>query len=163
MQSRYQIYIYFDGSKYVATVPELDGCAGTGHSYAKALSGAEKAIATWVFDAINAGKRPPEPASDFVLRPLGKPAGTGTGAPIMRRLRQKFGNLGSRQLMEKLDIQGVSPTAFAGSAAGLGVRAVRIGIALALNERPSSLWPHVSPITQVRDDAIYMASASINE
>lgn len=69
MQPRYQIHLYHDGARYAAAVPELDGCSGTGQSYAEALASAEKAIASWVFAAINQGKPPPEPAKDFVLRP----------------------------------------------------------------------------------------------
>ena len=157
MQPRYQIHIYYNGTQYVAAVPELDGCSGTGQSYGEALASAEKAIASWVFEAINAGKRPPEPAKDFVLRPPGRPTGTGTAAPIMRRLHQRFGNLNNRQLAEKIGLEGVSPTAFAAAAAGQGARWVRCAIALALEDMPSNLWPHLSPTTRERDDSCMTA------
>lgn len=152
MQARYQIYLYFDGSQYVANVPELDGCSGTGQSYAEALSSAEKAMATWVFDAINTGRNPPEPSKDFVLKPPSKLIGKNASTPIMRRLHQKYGNLTNRQLMEKIGIEGVSPSTFSGSAAGHGKRWVRCAIAIALEELPSTLWPHLSKTTRDRDD-----------
>jgi len=68
MQPRYQIHIYHDGTRYVSDVPELDGCSGTGQSYAEALESAEKAIIAWVVEATNGGHKPPESTQDFVLR-----------------------------------------------------------------------------------------------
>lgn len=153
MQPRYQIHIYHNGTQFVATVPELDGCNGTGQSYREALASAEKAIASWMFGAINAGKQIPEPAKYFVLRPLGRPIGTGTAAPIMYRLHQRFGNLNNRRLVEKIGLEGVTPTAFAAAAAGQGARWVRCAIALVLEDMPSNLWPHLSPTTRERDDS----------
>lgn len=152
MQPRYQIHIYHDGTRYVASVPELEECSGIGQSYAEALASVEQAITAWVFEAINTGRKLPEPAKDFVLRPPTKPLGNGHAASIMRRLYQKFGNLNNRQIMRKMDIEGVSPTAFAGAAAGQGSRRVRCAIAIALGEIPSNLWPHLSVITRERDD-----------
>ncbi len=160
MQPRYQIHLYHDGARYVAAVPELDGCSGTGHSYAEALASAEKAIASWVFAAINQGKPPPEPAKDFVLRPTGRRVGTGDAAPIMRRLHHQFGNVSNRQLAEKLGWP-VSPTAFAAAAAGKGARAVRLAIALTLNERPSRLWPHLSATSRHRDDSAFYQAGGL--
>lgn len=152
MQARYQIYLYFDGSQYVANVPELDGCSGTGQSYAEAVSSAEEAMATWVFDAINTGRKPPEPSKDFVLKPPSKPIGKSASTPIMRRLHQKYGNLTNRQLMDKIGIEGVSPSTFSGAAGGHGKRWVRCAIAIALDEMPSALWPHLSKTILERDD-----------
>lgn len=156
MQPRYQIHIYHDGTMYVADVPELDGCKGTGQSYAEALASAEKKIVAWVFEAINGGRKLPEPAKDFVLRPPTKPPGNGSAVPIMRRLHHQFGNFNNRQLAEKMGLEGVSPTAFSAAAAGQGKRYVRIVIALALRERPSALWPQLSDTVRARDDATFM-------
>lgn len=153
MQPRYQILIYYNGTQYVASVPELDECNGTGQSYVEALASAEKAMSAWVFNAINTGKIPPAPAKDFVLRPPTRPPGKGAGAPIMRRLHLKFGNLNSRQLMEKMGIEGVSPSLFSGSVAGLGKRFVRCAIALHLEEMPSNLWPDRSLTAREGDDS----------
>lgn len=160
MQPRYQIHLYYDGARYVAAVPELDGCSGTGQSYAEALASAEKAITSWVFAAINQGKPAPEPAKDFVLRPTGKRVGTGDAAPVMRRLHHQFGNVSNRQLAQKLGCP-VSPTAFAAAAAGKGARAVRLAIALTLNERPSRLWPHLSATARRRDDSAFYQAGGL--
>jgi len=153
MQPRYQIHLYHDGTQYVAAVPELDGCSGTGQSYAEALASSEKAMASWVFAAINCGKTPPEPAKDFVLRPPTRPPAKGAGAVVLRRLHARFGNLNSRQLMEKMGIEGVSTSIFSGSVAGLGKRFVRCAIAMHLEDMPSKLWPDRSLTSRERDDA----------
>ena len=155
MQSRYQIHIYFNDVEYIAAVPELEGCFGRGKSYSEALTNAEKIITEWVFDAINAGRAPPEPSKDFVLRPPVRMVKDSSAAPVLRRLHQRYGNLTSRQLMEKIGLTGdhaVTPSAFSAAASGKGARFVRLAIALALNEMPSTLWPHLSPVIRQRDD-----------
>lgn len=161
MQSRYQMHIYFDGTTYVANVPELVGCAGYGQNYIAAVKNAEAAITGWVFDAINSGKIPPEPAKDFVLHPPTRPIGKGMAAPVMLRLHRKYGNLSNREISKAIGLveqYAVTPTAFASAAAGKGARVVRCAIALALDELPSVLWPFLTEKTRQADDDLYLSS-----
>lgn len=62
MKPRYPLNIHFDGKQYVAVVPDLANCSGTGSSYAEAATNAEEAIRQWVADAISAGLSIPAPA-----------------------------------------------------------------------------------------------------
>lgn len=149
---RYQIHLFFNGAEYVADVPELTGCQGTGATYAEALASAETAISAWVFDAINDGRRVPAPAKDFVLRPHTKPPVDGPGAAVTLRLHRKYGNLNNRQLAEKIGMRDVNLGVFTGSIAGAGSRDVRCAIAVALGEKPSTLWPGRSQTSADRDD-----------
>lgn len=149
---RYQIHLFFNGAEYVADVPELEGCQGTGATYAEALASAEAAISAWVFDAINEGRRVPAPAKDFVLRPPTKPPADGPGAAVTLRLHRKYGNLNNRQLAEKIGVLDVNLGVFAGSVAGAGSREIRCAIAIALGEKPSTLWPGRSKTSADRDD-----------
>ena len=150
--ARYQIHLFFNGNAYVADVSELEGCHGTGATYAEALASAEAAISAWVFDAINDGRRVPAPAKDFVLRPPTKPPADGPGAAVTLRLHRKFGNLNNRQLAEKIGVLDVNLGVFAGSIAGAGSREIRCAIAIALGEKPSTLWPGRSQTSADRDD-----------
>lgn len=152
---RYQIHLYYDGSQYVADVPELAGCKGVGDTYATALSAAEAAITAWIFAAINEGRRVPAPASDFVLRPPGRIVKDSAAAPVMTRLHLRFGNLNNRQMSERIGLPDIHPTLFAGAAAGEGSRQVRCAIARALGVPPSELWPDRSAVKLERDDAEY--------
>lgn len=160
MQPRYQIHLYHDGTQYVAAVPELDGCAGSGPSYAEALASAEQAIAAWVSEAVSKGETPPAPATSFVLRPV-KPQ-TSQATPTMRRLHRQFGNLSNRQLAEKLGLPDVGASAIAAAAAGQGARAVRIALAVALGDCPSRLWPRLSPTKLARDDAAFFEAGGLS-
>lgn len=63
MRPRYQINIHFSGNQYVALVPELAGCEGTGSTYQEALSSAEEAIKQWVMETISAGRTVPAPGA----------------------------------------------------------------------------------------------------
>lgn len=62
MKPRYPLNIHFDGKQYVAVVPDLANCSGTGSSYAEAATNAEEAIRQWVAEAISAGLSIPAPA-----------------------------------------------------------------------------------------------------
>lgn len=160
MQSRYQIHIYFDGTTYVANVPELVGCVGYGQSYVEAVKNAEVAITEWIFEAINSGNIPPEPAEHFVLRPSTRPVGKSMASPVMLRLHRKFGNLSNRELSIKMGLTGkdaIIPSAFACAAAGKGARPVRCKIAISLAELPSILWPFLSEKIRRADDDAYLA------
>lgn len=76
-----------------------------------------------------------------------------TSVPIMQRLRERFGDLGNRELLERMGLVGVTPNHLAVAVAGYGARSVRCAIAQALGEMPSTLWPYLSPVTRSRDDA----------
>ncbi|CAN5873706.1 hypothetical protein BH11PSE12_BH11PSE12_20580 [soil metagenome] len=161
MQPRYQMHIYFDGTAYVANVPELVGCAGYGQNYIAAVINAEAAITEWVFNAINSGMIPPEPANDFVLHPPTRPVGKGMAAPVMLRLHRKYGNLSNREISKAIGLveqYAVTPSAFANAAAGKGARFVRCVIAIALGELPSALWTFPSEKTRQADDELYLSS-----
>lgn len=165
MQSRYQMHIYFDGTTYVANVPELAGCVGYGQSYVEAAKNAETAITGWVFEAINSGKIPPEPAKDFVLRPPTRLVENSIAAPVMLRLHRKYGNLSNRELSIKIGLvehYATTPSAFANAAAGKGSRFLRCAIAIALEERPSLIWPFLSVKTRQADDVVYLSSIEDN-
>lgn len=166
MQSRYQMHIYFDGTTYVASVPELAGCVGYGQNYIDAAKNAETAITEWVFEAINSGKIPPEPAKDFVLRPPTRLIGNSMARPVMLRLHRKYGNLSNRELAQKIGLvehYAITPSAFASAAAGKGARFVRCVIAIALEERPSLIWPFLSAKTRQADDDVYLSSIEDND
>ena len=62
MKPRFQINIHFDGTQYVANVPELANCSGVGASYIEAVTAAEAAIVQWVADAISTGGAVPAPS-----------------------------------------------------------------------------------------------------
>lgn len=161
MQARYQVHIRHDGKQYVASVPELDGCHGVGDTYAEALAAAERAMTAWVFGAINAGRSVPQPAQDFVWRPPGRKPSDGPAADVMQRLRKRHGNLRNRDLAAKLGLSGeITSVGVAAAASGKGARAVRVALALAVGEQPSSLWIHRSSTINARDDAAFHAAAS---
>lgn len=161
MQAQYQVHIRHDGKQYVASVPELDGCHGVGGSYAEALAAAERAMMAWVFGAINAGRPVPPPAQDFVWRPPGRKPSDGPAADVMRRLRKRYGNLNNRDLAARLGLPDrITPVGVAAAASGQGARAVRVVLALAVGEQPSTLWPHRSSTIGARDDAAFQAVAS---
>lgn len=159
MQSCYQIHLYHDGVQYVAAVPELDGCAGRGGSYAEALAEAERAMSVWLATAQTEGRTAPEPGASLVLRPA--PPSRGPAAPVMRRLQRLYGNLSNRQLVDKLGLVDVTPSGFSAGAAGSGARAVRIAIALALGDCPSRLWPGRRAAIQGRDDDAFFAGGGL--
>lgn len=151
MQSRYQIYIHYDGERYIANVPELDGCSGGGQSYAEALAEAEKKIYRWIFDAINNGKQIPVPSKDFVLRPKSQLSRVGSGAEIMQRLHHLYGNISNREIARIVCGEDVGSTALSSAVVGKGARWIRLSIADALKDMPDILWPHLSKTTLDRD------------
>jgi len=158
--------IFIDGTCYVADVPELPGCAGRGESYLDAVANAETAISEWIFNAINSGKTPPEPAQDFILRPKLNHSTSSHVNPVMLRLRRKYGNLSNRDLAIKLGLTGdyeTSVSTFTNSTTGKGSRFVRCAIALALEESPSLIWPALPAIARQRDDELYFATIADNE
>jgi hypothetical protein len=85
--------------------------------------------------------------------------GSGVGAPVLRRLLDKFGHhLTNRQLSEAIGLPGVAAgelAIFSNSLAGRGSRYARCMIALALGERPSLIWPFLPENTRTADDAEY--------
>lgn len=72
MRPRYQINIHFSGNRYVASVPELPGCIGSGSTYQEALEVAEGAIKQWITETISAGRPVPAPGSTNTAKRLVK-------------------------------------------------------------------------------------------
>jgi hypothetical protein len=79
-----------------------------------------------------------------------------TSTPIKQRLRECFGDVSDKVLLEKMGLSNLTPNQFDGAVAGYGARSTRCLIALALGDMPSVLWPYLSSVTRHRDDA-YMA------
>lgn len=161
MHARFQVHIRHDGKQYMASVPELEGCYGVGDSYAQALAAVEQAMASWVFEAINAGRTVPVPTQDFVWRPSGRKLVHGRATNVMQRIRSKYGNLCNRELASKLGLPSeIEPSGVSAAAAGQGARAVRVALALAVGDRPSRLWPSRSITINQRDDAAFYAACN---
>lgn len=148
MEYRYQIHIYFDGDAYIANVPELPHCKGRGKSYADALRSAQYSISLCLEEFNLAGKSPPEPITvsaalqRFCRTKRAIPAGKQPPSTIKEKLQQKFGILSNRELAARIGVIAAdAPVMLSTALSGNGTRHVRCAIAIALGERPSSLWP----------------------
>lgn len=87
----------------------------------------------------------------------GRKIGTGPGAPVMRKLIEKFGPLPNRQLGLAAGLESENDlTQLSAAATGLGSRSIRITIAKALGEKPSALWPFLSDVVKFKDDDEYL-------
>lgn len=72
---------------------------------------------------------------------------------IKQRLRERFGDVGDEELLERMGLADLTSNQFDGAVAGYGARSVRCAIAHVLGEMPSVLWPYLSSVTRSRDDA----------
>jgi hypothetical protein len=91
--------------------------------------------------------------------------GSGIGAPVRRRLLEKFGQMTNRQLSDAIGFNQfakVSLSVFSNALAGKGSRSVRCVIAIELEERPSTIWPFLSEKTRQLDDEVYLAAMAGN-
>lgn len=63
MNSKYEIILYWskDDDAFIAEVPELDGCAADGKTYAEALENVQVIIAEWIETAQSLDRPIPEP------------------------------------------------------------------------------------------------------
>jgi predicted RNase H-like HicB family nuclease len=63
MTSKYEIIIYWseEDKRFLAEVPELDGCVADGKSHKEALENAEIIIKEWIEIAKASGRKVPEP------------------------------------------------------------------------------------------------------
>ncbi len=167
----YCILLHHDGRIYIADVPELPGCMGTGNTYAEALKSAENAIAAWLQRARRAGASPPalwrpaqltSAAQDCIAARRSRLAPSRLAperriSPVKLALVQKFGKMSNRELARRIGlVERDAPTMLSAAASGKGTRRARCAIALALNELPSRLWPHRLPRICQDDDELYV-------
>ncbi len=161
----YRVLLHHDGQSYVAEVPELAGCKGTGISAAAALRAAENAIAAWLQSATVTGTpapsllAPAELAWSIRERLCGKPVVPKHGqrmSPVKLMLVEKFGKMSNRELAGRIGLSGRdAPTMLSAAASGKGTRKARCAIALALGEIPSRLWPDRPPAIGDDDDDMF--------
>ena len=62
-QPKYEVIIYWsnEDNSFVAEVPELEGCAADGATYAEAVSNVEVIMQEWIETATELGYSIPEP------------------------------------------------------------------------------------------------------
>lgn len=101
-----------------------------------------------------------------VLNAIGKvrEVGDGASATVLRKLFDKYGVMSNRELSEAIgftDEHKVHLSTFSNAMAGQGNRLVRCKIALALGEKPSTLWPSLPVVTLTLDDDTFFAAASV--
>jgi predicted RNase H-like HicB family nuclease len=159
MGFRYRIHLHHDGKRYVADVPELPGCQGSGKTYGEALQAAESAIAVRIQSPL--GIPAMQPTSRSQLRAVlpGRPVAARKHGPVKIRLVEKYGNLSNRQLAAEIGLFARdAPVMLSAALGGNGTRQVRCAIAIALNELPSILWPNLPSLTKAADDKIYIAA-----
>lgn len=160
----YRILLHHDGQAYVAEVPELRACRGSGSSPAAALMAAQEAIAEWLRRS-GAAAPPLMPPSDLagtIKHLLSVPAAVTKPGPRMSPVKQllveKFGKMSNREMAGRIGLSGRdAPTMLSAAASGKGTRKTRCAIAMALNETPSRLWPHRLPAISQDDDSLYLA------
>lgn len=161
----YRMLLRHDGQRYIAEVPELDGCRGYGASYAEAVLHAEAAIAAHLATADRACAPPlAEPA--MLLKKLRECLSAEEQAqhagrrihPVKRALLERYGKLSNRELAARIGlIERDAPLVLSAAASGKGTRRARCAIAIALGRAPSELWPdRAAPLCE-DDDAAYWA------
>lgn len=160
----YRILLHHDGHAYVAEVPELRACRGSGSSPAAALMAAQEAIAEWLRRSGAAAPplMPPADLAGTIKQLLSVPAAITKSGPRMSPVKQllvdKFGKMSNREMAGRIGLSGRdAPTMLSAAASGKGTRKTRCAIALALNETPSRLWPHRLPAISQDDDTLYLA------
>jgi len=162
----YRILLHHDGQVYVAEVPELSACRGTGNTPAEALRTAQLAIAAWLAHAASAGApRPALLAPAELARSIRDRLAclhmerkhTQRMSPVKLLLVQKFGKMSNRELARRIGLSGRdAPTMLSAAASGKGTRKTRCAIALTLGELPSRLWPdRLATICRDDDDMFY--------
>lgn len=159
----YRILLHHDGQAYVAEVPELDTCKGTGDSPAAALRAAEYAIVAWLQNAGVAAPALLHP-TDLLRKIKERLAAAYLGqthaqrmSPVKSRLVEKFGKMSNRALAGRIGLSGRdAPTMVSAAASGKGTRKARCAIALALGELPSRLWPDRVPGIGADDDDMFL-------
>ena len=158
----YRILLHHDGRNYVAEVPELPVCRGSGSSPAAALTAAQAAIADWLHCSRVAAPdlMPPSDLARAIKDLLSVPsAATSHGprmSPVKQLLVKKFGKMSNREMAGRIGLSGRdAPTMLSAAASGKGTRKARCAISLALNEPPSSLWPSRETAICQDDDSLY--------
>lgn len=166
----YRILLHHDGHAYVADVPDLRGCRGSGSSPTAALMAAQEAIAEWLRRSGAAAPplMPPADLAGTIKHLLSVPAAVTKSGPRMSPVKQllvdKFGKMSNREMAGRIGLSGRdAPTMLSAAAAGKGTRKTRCAIALALDEIPSRLWPHRPPAICQDDDTLYLALRSSSE
>jgi predicted RNase H-like HicB family nuclease/lambda repressor-like predicted transcriptional regulator len=157
--------LHHDGDAYVAEVPELPGCRGTGACPAAALQAAQGAIAAWLQRAARAGTAAPalQAPADLArsirerlaaIHP--EPKHIQRMSPVKLLLVKKFGKMSNRELAGRIGLTGRdAPTMLSAAASGKGTRKARCAIALALGVLPSRLWPDRQAAIYQDDDDLF--------
>lgn len=105
-------------------------------------------------------QQPPQPSQPQKLEYV-REVRPGAGAPILRRLIEKYGQKNNQELAEAIGFVGehkVSGSTFSNALSGRGSRFVRCAIAMALGEQPSMLWQFLSLKVRIDDDEMYFGA-----
>jgi hypothetical protein len=150
---RGDVSLLVEDGKFTFSVQSLSVCSGPCLTKQEAFSAVFGAIQEWEA-SITSETVALTPSLPLAPCP-GREVGNGAGAPILRRLLDKFGMMTNRQLKDRLGLDEVNLTVFSNALAGRGSRLARVMIAYGLNEPPSKLWPSLSEKTRTTDDEVF--------
>lgn len=153
---RGDVSLLVEDGKFTFSVQSLSVCSGPCRTKQEAFSAVFRAIQEWEA-SITSETEMVTPSLSQSPCP-GREVGNGAGAPILRRLLDKFGMMTNRKLKDRLALDEVKLSVFSNALAGRGSRLARVMIAYALDEPPSKLWPSLSEKTRAADDQIYLGA-----